>query len=42
MWEIHTIVFCIVIKILDGISPTNRRGMVIGIAFVGREVDFFE
>lgn len=41
-WEIHTIVLCVVVGILDRISPTDGGSMVIGIAFVGGEVDFFE
>ena len=40
--EIRTIVLCIVVGVLDGISPTDSGGMVVCIAFVGGEIYFFE
>lgn len=41
-WEIRTIVFCVVVGVLDRVSPTDGGGVVVGVAFVGDEVDFFE
>lgn len=40
--ETRTIVLRVVIRILDGVSSTNGGGVVIRVAFVGGEVDFFE
>ena len=41
-WKIRTVVLCVVIGILDRISPTDGGGVMVCIAFVGGEVDFFE
>lgn len=50
IWEVlwggkpgfHTVVFCVVIRVLDCVSPADGGGVVVGVAFVGGEVDFFE
>ena len=40
--DIRTVVFCVVVGVLDGVSTTDGGGVVVCIAFVGGEVDFFE
>lgn len=41
-WDILTVVFCVVVRILDGVSPTDSGGVVVRVTFVGGEVDFFK
>ena len=38
----RTVVFGVVVGVLDRVAPTDCGGVVVGIAFVGGEVDFFE
>ena len=38
----RTVVFGVVVGVLDRVAPTDGGGVVVGIAFVGCEVDFFE
>lgn len=40
--RVHTVVLCVVVWVLDGVSPADRGGVVVRVAFVGGEVDFFE
>lgn len=42
MGGFHTVVFGVVVGVLDGVSPANGGGVVVRVAFVGGEVDFFE
>lgn len=36
------IVFCVVGGVLDGVASANGGGVVVGVGFVGGEVDFAE
>lgn len=38
----RTVVFCVVVGVLGGISPADGGGVVVRVAFVGGEVDLFE
>lgn len=38
----RTVVFGVVVGVLDCVAPTDCGGVVVGVAFVGGEVDFFE
>ena len=40
--ERRTVIFCVVVGVLDCVSAADGGGVVVGIAFVGGEVDFFE
>ena len=40
--KIRTVVLCVVVGVLDRVSTTDGGGVVVRIAFVGGEVDFFE